>query len=70
MRLFRTLPALGGLFFGARASASRLDVRATIDVCASLDVELVVPDLLGILTAVGVVGASTYIRLNVSYSCR
>jgi hypothetical protein len=60
MRLFRTLPALAGLFFGARASASRLDVRAPIDVCASLHTQLVVPNVMGILTAVGVIGASTH----------
>jgi hypothetical protein len=58
MRLLRTLPALGGLFFGARASASRLDVRAIIDVCASLNVDLAVPDKMGKATAAGVVGAS------------
>jgi len=61
MRLFRLLPTLG-LLFGARASSfnSRepaphpLDARDLIDVCASLDTELVVPNLLGILSVVGV----------------
>jgi hypothetical protein len=55
------------LLFGARASYvdSRgavphpLDVRDITDVCATVDTELVVPNLLGILTAVGVIGAST-----------
>ena len=63
MRLSRVLPALG-MLFGARAS--QLDSRAphavdTHDVCASLNTELVVPDLLGILTAVGLIGASTFV---------
>jgi hypothetical protein len=67
MRLFRVLPALS-LLFGAGASASSLDsrdptphrndVRALIDVCASINVQLVVPDLLGVLTAVGLIGGS------------
>ena len=66
MRLSRVLPALG-LLFGVRASQldSRvphtLDARDPLDVCASLNTELVVPDLLGILTAVGVIGASTVV---------
>ena len=63
MRFFCVLPALG-LFLRARASSldSRgpashpLDVRATPDTCASLHTSLVVPDLLGILTAVGLIG--------------
>ena len=63
MRLSRVLPALG-MLFGARAS--QLDSRAlravdAHDVCASLNTELVVPDLLGILTAVGLIGASTFV---------
>ena|ERR1700761_9101262 len=63
MRLFRALPILS-LLFGARASSfdSRAptahphDARDLLDVCSSVDTELVVPDLLGILTAVGVIG--------------
>jgi hypothetical protein len=69
MRLFRVLPALS-LLFGARASSldsrapapHRNDVRDLLDVCASLDTEVVVPDQLGILTAVGVIGASNIYR--------
>jgi len=66
MRLSRVLPALG-LLFGARASQldSRvphtLHARDALDVCASLNTELVVPDLLGVLTAVGLIGASTFV---------
>jgi hypothetical protein len=63
MRLSRVIPALS-LLFGARASSldSRepashpLDVRDLLDVCASINTELAVPDLLGVLTAVGVIG--------------
>ena len=64
MRLLPALPVLS-LLLGARASSldsrgpasNRLNVREPIvDVCASINAELVVPDLLGILTAVGVVG--------------
>lgn len=67
MRLFRVLPLLSLLFgVGVRASSldSRapvphpLDVRDLADVCASLDTELVVPDVLGILTAVGIIGGA------------
>ncbi|KAH8987195.1 hypothetical protein EDB92DRAFT_1818040 [Lactarius akahatsu] len=62
MRLFRALPVLS-LLVGARASslqsrepdAHPLDARDLLDVCASVNAELVVPDLLGVLTAVGVV---------------
>ncbi|KAF8476343.1 hypothetical protein DFH94DRAFT_109195 [Russula ochroleuca] len=63
MRLFRVLPALS-LLFGARASSSldsrapaphRNDARDLLDVCASVDTNLVVPDILNILTAVGVI---------------
>ncbi|KAI9439296.1 hypothetical protein H4582DRAFT_2076001 [Lactarius indigo] len=62
MRLFRALPVLG-LLFGARASslqsrepaAHPLDERDLLDVCASVNTELVVPNILGILTAVGVI---------------
>ncbi len=65
MRLFRVLPILS-LLFGARASslesrepaAHPLDARDLLDVCASVNVELVVPNLLGVLTAVGIVGQS------------
>jgi hypothetical protein len=63
MHLFRILPILS-LLFGAHASsldprrpdAHPLDARDLSDVCGSLNTELVVPDLLGILTAVGVIG--------------
>ncbi|KAH9051576.1 hypothetical protein EDB83DRAFT_2521972 [Lactarius deliciosus] len=62
MRLFRVLP-VPSLLFGARAAslqsrepaAHPLDARDLLDVCASVNAELVVPDLLGVLTAVGVV---------------
>ncbi|KAN0135205.1 hypothetical protein V8E53_007096 [Lactarius tabidus] len=62
MHLFRILPILS-LLFGAHASsldprrpdAHPLDARDLSDVCGSLNTELVVPDLLGILTAVGVI---------------
>lgn len=61
MRLFCVLPIFS-LLFGARASsldsrtptAHPLDARDLIDVCASIDTDLVVPDLLGgILSAAG-----------------
>ncbi len=66
MRLFRVLPTLG-LLLGTRASSldSRspaphsLDTRALIDVCVTLNTELAVPDLLGIVLAVGLIGEST-----------
>ena len=66
MRFFTVLPVLS-LLLGARAHSldsrdpvpHRLDVRDTLDVCGSLNTELVVPDILGILTAVGVIGEST-----------
>ncbi|KAI0290225.1 hypothetical protein BC826DRAFT_1106580 [Russula brevipes] len=62
MRLFRVIPVLS-LLFGARASSleSRepashpLDVRQLLDVCANIKTDLAVPDLLGVLKAVGVV---------------
>jgi hypothetical protein len=67
MRLFSILPFLG-LFFVARASRldSRkpaphpLDVRELIDVCANINANLQVPNLLGILTAVGVIGTAKF----------
>lgn len=70
MRLFHVLPILS-FFFGARASsldsrqrdAHPLDTRDVLDVCASVDAGLVVPDVLGILTAVGNIG-----QLNASHS--
>jgi hypothetical protein len=40
---------------GVRASGS-LGRRDTTDTCASLNTELVVPNQLGILTAVGIIG--------------
>jgi hypothetical protein len=78
MRLFRVLPALS-LLFGARASSSldsrapaphRNDARDLLDVCASVDTNLVVPDILNILTAVGVIGASkVYHRMFLMFLC-
>lgn len=35
--------------------------RVPLDTCASLNTELVVPDLLGILTAVGIIGTPLYL---------
>jgi hypothetical protein len=66
MRLFKLFSLLS-LFFGARAFSLKsrepaphpLDVRDLLDVCASINIDLAVPDLLGILTAVGVIGRST-----------
>ena len=63
MRLFRILPTLS-LLFGVRASslgsrepaAHPLDARDLLDVCASVNVNLEVPDILGVLKAVGVIG--------------
>ena len=65
MRLFHVVPTLG-LLFGARASslgprepaAHPLDARDLLDVCASVNANLEVPNLLGVLTAVGVIGRS------------
>ena len=62
MRLLHVFPILSFLF-GARASsldsralaAHPLDARDLLDVCASINTELVVPDSFGILTAVGVI---------------
>ena len=70
MRLFKFF-SLFGLLFGARASSlsSRepaphpLDTRELLDVCASINAELNVPDLLGIVTAVGVIGSSTSLHM-------
>ena len=67
MRLFCILPVLSVLL-GGRASSldsrdpapHRLDVRDTPDVCGLVNSEIVVPDILGILTAVGVIGKSTF----------
>ena len=66
MRFFRVLPALS-LLLGARASFNsrepaphRLDTRALLDVCVSINADLVVPNALGILTAVGLLGASRF----------
>lgn len=75
MRLFSFLPVLG-LFLGTRASSQalhRFDLRDLVDVCASINSELVVPDLLGVLTAVGVISESnfpiiTYLRAK-SFLC-
>ncbi|KAH9975089.1 hypothetical protein BGW80DRAFT_1225415 [Lactifluus volemus] len=62
MRLFKLLSLLG-LFFWARASSIKmrepashpLDTRELLDVCASVNADLTVPDLLGILSLVGVI---------------
>ncbi|KAH9036469.1 hypothetical protein EDB85DRAFT_758455 [Lactarius pseudohatsudake] len=62
MRLSRALPVLS-LLFGARASflesrepaAHPLDARELLDVCASVNADIVVPDVLGILSAVGAI---------------
>jgi hypothetical protein len=67
MRLFRFLPALG-LLLGARASSldmrepepHRYDVRDLLDVCVYLNVDLKVPNVLGLLKVVGVLGASSF----------
>ncbi|KAF8495935.1 hypothetical protein F5888DRAFT_509998 [Russula emetica] len=67
MRLFSVLPVLG-LLLGTRASSHdsrepapyRLDVRSPIidiDVCVTLNADLVVPNLLNTLTAVGAIDA-------------
>ena len=60
MRLFRVLPTLS-LLFGAcvdsrQPAAHLLDARDLLDACASVNTELVVPDLLGNQTPVGVIG--------------
>ena len=68
MHPFCLLPVLS-LLFGVRASnvESRnavphpLDVRDTVDVCATLDTDLVVPDFLGRMTGVGSISASTFV---------
>jgi hypothetical protein len=66
MRLFSVLPVLS-LLLKTRASSHdsrepaphRLDVRGPIiDVCAAVSVDLAVPDILNILTAVGKIGES------------
>jgi hypothetical protein len=67
MRFFRVLPALT-LFLGARASSldsreptpHRLDTRQLLDVCASINAQLIVPNALEILTAVGALGAPRF----------
>ena len=63
MRLFRVLPLLSLLLGGCASSLDSrspaphpLDARALIDVCASINANLNVPDLLGILQVAGVVG--------------
>ena len=66
MRLFRVLSLLSLLFGGACASSldsrepAPPDVRDVLDVCASVDTELVVPDLQGMLTAIGELGGSHF----------
>jgi hypothetical protein len=66
MRLFSVLPVLG-LLLGTHAlmdwrepALDSFDVRSPDDVCVSLNTELVVPDILGILTAVGVISESIF----------
>lgn len=53
MRLLRTLPALA-LLLGARASD--YDTRDLLDVCAFVDADLAVPNLLGVVSAFGRLG--------------
>ena len=63
MRLFK-LFSLFSLLLGARASTSSshdphpLDVRELLDVCAFVNADLEVPNLLGILTILGKIGES------------
>ena len=65
MRLFKLLSLLG-LFFGARASSLNtrepashpLDTRDLLDVCAFVDADLNVPNLLGVLSLVGKISGS------------
>jgi hypothetical protein len=67
MRLFKLLSLLG-LLFGARASSLKtrepaphpLDARELLDVCAFVNADLNVPDLLGLLSLVGVIGQSIH----------
>jgi hypothetical protein len=71
MRLLRALPILS-LLFGARASfldsrapaPHRNDVRDLLDVCATINTVLVVPDPVGIVNGVGIIGASK--RLSIA----
>lgn len=68
MRLFRFLPALS-LLLGARASSldtrspkpHRHDVRDLLDVCVYLNADLKVPNALGLLKVVGVLGTSNFL---------
>ncbi|KAI9439301.1 hypothetical protein H4582DRAFT_2076004 [Lactarius indigo] len=61
-RLFHALPVLG-LLFEARASSLKarepaahpLDVRDLLDVCASVNTQIAVPDVHGVLTIAGVI---------------
>jgi hypothetical protein len=72
MRLFKLFSLLS-LFFGAHASSLKsrepaphpLDVRDLLDVCASIDTRLSVPDLGSplLLIYVGIVGRSTSHRI-------
>jgi len=55
MRVTALLPLFLAPIIGARASSSLTGRDPTADVCASLNTEIVVPDVLGILTAVGVI---------------
>jgi len=69
MRFLRLLPTLG-LLFGARASQldSRvphtLDTRELLDVCAEIKVDLINLNVLNILKAAGLVGASPFSNSN------
>jgi len=71
MRFLRLLPTLG-LLFGARASQldSRvphtLDTRELLDVCAEIKVDHLNINVLNILKAAGLVGASTFYLLKIS----
>ena len=63
MHLFHVFPILSILFaahtssLDSRASAAHpLDARDLLDVCASIDTNLVIRDWFGVLTAVGIIG--------------
>lgn len=66
MRLFPLLSILGLLGIRAPSHDSvepathRLGVSSLMDTWVSMDTEIVVPDLLGIRTAVGVIGKSIF----------
>jgi hypothetical protein len=72
MRLFSVLPVLS-LLLGTRASSHgsrepaphRLDVRSPIlDVCVAINADIAVPNILEIVTAVGVISESIFSSLT------